>query len=203
VAVVKICGVTSVRSALACAELGVSAIGLHFGPQRPASVDVGRAREISRAVRGRTLVVGVASGLEVDALRALWRDGELGCLQLGGEVLPDTLEALLPHAYPALRIDRADDIARAERYAGDYLLTEVNDPSLWPLLRTLATRKKLTLAGRLTERNLAAAIAMVGPYCVNLEAAACRDDDPREHDPEKIAALLDAARGAVRSPFRE
>lgn len=174
-----------------------------MGAESPAYVDVARARDISRAVRGRTLVVGVASGLDVDALRALWRDGELGCLQLGGEVLPDTLQALLPHAYPALRINGADDLARAERYAGDYVLTEVIDPSVWPRLRALAARKKLTLAGRLTERNLAAAIATVGPYCVNLDVAACRDDDPREHDPDKIAALLEAARGAVRSRFRE
>lgn len=40
---VKICGVTTAADALACAELGASAIGVNFVPSSPRAVTVARA----------------------------------------------------------------------------------------------------------------------------------------------------------------
>ena len=43
---IKICGVTNVRDAKACVELGASMIGLNFYPQSPRYIEPKVARQI-------------------------------------------------------------------------------------------------------------------------------------------------------------
>lgn len=47
---VKVCGLTHVDEAVACAEMGADAIGLVFYPPSPRLVSGQRAREISRSL---------------------------------------------------------------------------------------------------------------------------------------------------------
>ena len=157
---VKICGVTTVDDALMCVELGASAIGLNFVRESPRRITAERARQISRAVGDRALVVGVIAGLDVDDARTLVSDAGLGCLQLHGDETPETLAGLLPHAYKALRVASIADVARAADYAGEYLLVDAKvDGALggtghtfdWSLVTDLAAARKLTLAGGLTK----------------------------------------------------
>lgn len=193
-ALVKICGVTSVACAWACVENGASAIGLHFDEASPARVSISLAREVSRAVSGRVLLVGVTTGLTREVLVALRADAGLGCLELGSDAISDaTFQALLPHAYRAVRIRTPDDLTRAEQLGGDYLMVDVADSCLWTRLRPLAARTKLTLGGGLTLENLTEAVARVDPYCVNLDLAAACSDAPLKKDPAKIASLVRAA----------
>jgi phosphoribosylanthranilate isomerase len=175
---VKICGVTTVSDALACADLGASAIGLNFVPGSPRRVTVERAREIARALAAsKVLVVGVVADLEIEGMKALVRDAELGCLQLHGNETPETLTALLPHAYKAVRIATTEDVADARRFGGDYLLADAKVPGAlggtgsafdWSLVKELARERRLTLAGGLRPDNVARAIAEVAPWCVDV-----------------------------------
>ncbi|MCW5837696.1 MAG: N-(5'-phosphoribosyl)anthranilate isomerase, partial [Labilithrix sp.] len=116
---------TTVADALACAELGASAIGVNFVPSSPRAVTVARAREIADALRAtEVLVVGVVADLDLAAMRALVRDAALGCLQLHGSEPPEALAPLLPHAYKAVRVSTAADVALARTFGGDYLLAD-------------------------------------------------------------------------------
>ena len=200
---VKICGVTSVADALLCVEAGASAIGLNFVPSSPRKVSLADARAISRAVRKRTLVVGVVADLEVPAMRALLKSAELECLQLHGEETPSTLATLLPHAYKAVRVGSAADVTRARAYRGDYLLVDARvDGALggtgktldWSLVAALATERKLTLAGGLTPENVTDAIRAVKPYCVDVASGV--ESAPGVKDAEKVRAFVQRARDA-------
>lgn len=204
---VKICGVTSPEQALACASLGASAIGVNFVAASPRRVDVACARAIARAVGGRALVVGVVANLALEEMRALARDAELGCLQLHGDESPGTLAALLPHAYKAIRVATAEDVALAATYAGEHVLADaksnVKGGALggtgatfdWTLVRALATSRKLTLAGGLTPENVAEAVRVVRPYCVDV-ASGVEAGIPGEKDLERVRAFIIAARDA-------
>jgi phosphoribosylanthranilate isomerase len=174
---VKICGITSVDDALTAVDAGASAIGLNFIASSPRRVDVGRAREIARAVGDRALVVGVVADLSVDEMRALKVDAELGCLQLHGDEAPEALLALLPHAYKAVRIADASDVTRAARFGGEHLLADAKVTGMlggtgvtfdWSLVASIARARKLTLAGGLTPDNVADAVRAVRPYCVDV-----------------------------------
>ena len=205
---VKICGVTTVEDALLAAELGASAIGLNFVPASPRRIDAARARAIAHAVHeangARVLVVGVVADMTVDAMRALVRDAGLDCLQLHGDEPPDVLAPLLPHAYKAVRIAAADDVARAQAYPGDHLLVDAKVAGAlggtgetfdWSLVRGLARARKLTLAGGLTPANVARAVEEVQPYCVDVASGVERA--PGVKDEAKMRAFIEAARSVA------
>jgi phosphoribosylanthranilate isomerase len=200
---VKICGVTTVEGALLCVDAGASAIGLNFVPSSPRRVTVADARTIARAVRGKTLLVGVVADLEVAAMRALLADAELDCLQLHGDEPPGALATLLPHAYKAVRVGTAADVERARAYAGDHLLVDARVEGAlggtgktldWTLVAALATERKLTLAGGLTPDNVGDAIGAVVPYCVDVASGV--ESAPGVKDPARVRAFIAAVRRA-------
>jgi phosphoribosylanthranilate isomerase len=200
---VKVCGVTTIDDALACADAGVSAIGLNFVPSSPRRVDAATARAISRALRGRALVVGVVAGLPLDQLRALATEAELGCLQLHGDEPSEIVQALLPHAYKAVRVGSPADVARARSYPGEHLLVDARVEGVlggtgktldWSLVAELARERKLTLAGGLGPHNVADAVRAVRPYCVDVASGV--EISPGIKDLAKVRALVSAARAA-------
>lgn len=204
---VKVCGVRSADDAISCVELGVSAIGLNVVAASPRRVDVAKAAEIAGAVRranARVVVVGVVADLDVEAMRALIRDARLDCLQLHGDEPPDVLAALLPHAYKAVRIASAADVARARTYPGDHLLVDASVEGAlggtgrmldWSLVVDLARERKLTLAGGLTPDNVARAVREVRPYCVDVASGVERS--PGVKDAALVRAFVEAARGGA------
>jgi phosphoribosylanthranilate isomerase len=204
---VKICGVTNVEDALVSVDAGASAIGLNFVPSSPRRVSVADARTIARAVRGRTLVVGVVADMEVQAMRALLGDAELECLQLHGDETPAMVAALLPHAYKAVRVGTPADVERARMYPGEHLLVDARvDGALggtgrtldWSLVAKLATERKLTLAGGLTPDNVRDAIRAVSPYCVDVASGVDRAPGVKDH--AKVIAFIRHAREASEPP---
>ena len=178
---IKICGVRSAADAEACAEAGATAIGLNFVPSSPRYVEVALAREIARAVRGSgVLVVGVVCDLDLQTMRALIRDAELGSLQLHGDESVAALSAVLadvPGAYKAIRVATAEDVDLARTFPGENLLVDAKVGGVlggsgetfdWSLVTGLAKERKITLAGGLTPENVAHAVRAVRPHAVDV-----------------------------------
>jgi phosphoribosylanthranilate isomerase len=204
---VKICGVTTVDDAVACVDLGADALGLNFVPSSPRRVDLKAAQAIVRAVEARgaqTLIVAVVAGLSVEAMRALRESTGVGCLQLHGDEPARDVEALLPHAYKAVRVATADDAAAAAAVPGEYVLVDAkHGASLggtghvfdWSLVVELATRRRLVLAGGLRPENVAEAVAAVHPYCVDVASGVERA--PGVKDLARVKAFVDRTRAAA------
>ncbi|AKV01627.1 Phosphoribosylanthranilate isomerase [Labilithrix luteola] len=201
---VKICGLRTATEAAACAELGASAIGLNFVPGSVRRIAPDLAREIARAVRAtgaRTEIVGVVADLSLAEMRALMTEAELDCLQLHGAEPPSLLEPLLPRAYKAVRIGSEDDVALARSYPGAHLLVDAKVDGMlggsgvafdWDLVRDLANERKLTLAGGLRPDNVAAAVAALQPFCVDVASGV--ESEPGVKDLAAVRAFIDAAR---------
>jgi len=86
---------------------------------------------------------------------------------------------------------------------GDYVMVDARvEGSLggtghtfdWTLVRGLASRRRLVLAGGLTPGNVAEAIASVGPWCVDVASGV--ESAPGVKDMGKVWAFVDAARRA-------
>jgi len=198
---IKVCGITSVHDARVCRDLGVDAIGVNFVRGTPRCIDVARARAIVDAVPG-LLVVGVVADESVEALRRLVAETGIGCVQLHGDEPPEVVAALLPHAYKAVRVAGAEDVAAARAFPGDYVLVDAKvDGALggtgttfdWTLVRGLARERKLTLAGGLRPDNVARAVAEVAPYAVDVASGV--ESAPGEKDRAQVEAFVRAARG--------
>src|SRR5438094_7045384 len=56
---IKICGITNVRDAKACVDLGAQLIGLNFWPQSPRYIQPDTARQIVDALPADVTAVGV------------------------------------------------------------------------------------------------------------------------------------------------
>jgi len=189
---VKICGVMTAEVAVTCAELGASAIGLNFVASSPRHVTVDDARQIARALRGTNAkVIGVVADLDIEGMRGLAREVGLDSLQLHGNEPPETLAALLPDAYKAVRISTRDDVVRARAFAGEHLLVDAKVEGAlggtgetfdWSLVRDLARERKVILAGGLRPENVARAIREVEPWGVDVASGVERAPGVKDLD---------------------
>lgn len=200
---VKICGITTLEQAWACVELGVDAIGVNLVDGSPRRVDETLARKIAQDLGDRVLVVAVVANRSLAAMREIRASTGVGCLQLHGDEPPADLAALLPHAYKAVRVGGAADVAAADAMPGEYLMVDARVEGAlggtgrtvdWALVAPLATRRKLVLAGGLTPENVRAAVAAVRPWCVDVASGV--ESGPGVKDLRKVAAFVRAARGA-------
>ena len=201
-ALAKICGVTSPADAEACAKLGAHAIGVNFVPSSPRCVTTDIARSISRVLAGsKVLVVGVVANMSVDEMKKLVSAAELGCLQLHGDEPPESVAAMLPHAYKAVRIATAEDVAAASAFPGEYLLVDAKSQGAlggtgktfdWNLVADLAKKRRLTVAGGLTPDNVATAVRMTKPYCVDVASGV--ETEPGKKDLALVRDFIAAAR---------
>lgn len=199
---IKICGVTNVGDAEHVVRSGANAIGLNFVHGSKRRVTLEQARPIVEAVRGRVELVAVVSGptdAEVKELTELGMDW----LQLHGDEPVARVQRLLPKAFKAVAIEDAADARRAATFPGERLLvdTKVSGASGgtgkvfdWQLVTELARSRQLILAGGLTPKNVAAAVAVLAPWGV--DTASGVELVPGVKDAELVTAFVLAARGA-------
>ena len=198
---VKVCGITSVAQAAACAEAGVDSLGVNLVESSPRRVDEAVAAAIAREVGSRVLVVAVVAGKTVAEMRAIRERTGAGCLQLHGDESTDDVRALLPHAYKAVRIAGPADVAIAEAMPGEYVMVDAKVPGVlggsghtfdWSLVSALGRARKLVLAGGLTPDNVARAIALAHPWCVDVASGV--ESAPGQKDMALVRAFVAAAR---------
>jgi len=198
---VKVCGVTNVADAEACVAAGVDAVGLNFWSRsnRRCAEDV--ARRIVEAVGGAVRVVGVFVDAGPEEIRRIRRETGIAWAQLHGDEPPDEVEALLPHAFKALRADGPAVVERARLQPGHLVLLDAHVPGSpggtgrtfdWSLARDVAAERRLLLAGGLGPHNVGEAVRAVQPWGVDVASGVERS--PGVKDPDRIRAFVDGAR---------
>jgi phosphoribosylanthranilate isomerase len=203
---VKICGVTRVEDALLAAELGASAIGLVFWPQSPRFVRPDQARAIVAALPPFVAAIGVFVD-QVDEAVSMARFAGLSAVQFHGDEPADSYRAFPLRVIKSVAVgdEQAFEAATAIPESATVLL-DAHDPIKrggtgtpidWTIAARIARRRPIILSGGLTAGNVAAAVAAVAPYAIDVssgvEAAAGRKD------PGKLRALFAAVRAAWHS----
>src|SRR5699024_10109004 len=85
---VKICGITRIEDALACAQAGVDAIGLVFYQPSPRNVSVEKAQEIVAALPPFVSVVGLFVNASASELAGINAQVNLDMIQFHGDETP-------------------------------------------------------------------------------------------------------------------
>ena len=200
---IKICGVTSVDDALAAVEAGADAVGVNFAAASPRRVDVGRAREIVRALPAHVISVGVFVDASEAELREVQAATGVRCVQLHGAEPPELLRAFLPHAYKAIRVRGRESLQLLAAYPGEHVLLDAYVPGVaggtgatfdWTLAAEVARERSVTLAGGLTAKNVGEAVRVVRPFCVDVASGV--ESGVGKKDRALMKAFVDAARGA-------
>jgi phosphoribosylanthranilate isomerase len=153
--------------------------------------------------------VGVFVNAPRVEIEAIADDCHLDLVQLSGDEPPEFLHALGPSALkgirPTLPEEALADAARFARSTSPALLVDAYRPGEyggtghtgdWELARTLAAQYPILLAGGLTPDNVAAAVAQVRPWGVDVASGV--ESSPGKKDAGKMAAFVQAARESQR-----
>jgi phosphoribosylanthranilate isomerase len=211
---VKICGLSTPDTLDVALDAGADMVGFVFFPPSPRHIDdLDRARALGARVRGRAEKVALTVDADDATLAALVEALAPDLLQLHGRETPDRVRAVrtrfgLP-VMKALPIERRDDLAAIEAYAGtaDRILFDARAPREatrpgglgrafdWHLLQNLDRNLAFMLSGGLDAGNVAEALAITRAPAVDVSSGVERA--PGEKDPDKIRAFIRAARAAA------
>ncbi|GAB6067099.1 phosphoribosylanthranilate isomerase [Methylothermus subterraneus] len=195
---VKICGLTRVEDALAAARFGADAIGLVFYPKSPRAVEIEQARQIALALPPFVTAVGLFVDADPVYVEAVLRRVPLGLLQFhGAETEVECARFGRPYL-KAIRLREGVDLRReAARFpTACGLLVDAYDPDVpggtgrrcdWDRIPK-ELGKPLILAGGLDPENVAAAVAKVRPWAVDVSSGVEKAKGIK--DPAKMAAFL-------------
>ncbi|HXH03475.1 MAG TPA: phosphoribosylanthranilate isomerase [Candidatus Competibacteraceae bacterium] len=179
---IKICGITRPEDGQAAARLGADAIGLVFYPPSPRAVDAERAAAIVTALPPFVSAVGLFVDAEPEWVRAVLARVPLALLQFHGAESADYCRGF---GRPYLKAVPMGGGARVEDYQRRYpdaagLLLDSHGGGKsggsgrafdWAAIPAPAARTlPLVLAGGLDADNVAAAVAQVHPYAVDVSS---------------------------------
>lgn len=199
---VKVCGLTRPEDALAAEELGVDAIGLVFAASSPRRVDEAAAREVAAAVGPFVVKVGVFRDQPLGEVLRLVASLGLDAVQLHGAEDAAYAAAVRERArvVRALPAEAAAAPALLEGYPADAFLLDAREPGSgrtfdWERAAAWRGHPRLVVAGGLTPANVAAAIAALRPYAVDVSTGV--EAAPGVKDRRLIEGFVRAARGEV------
>jgi phosphoribosylanthranilate isomerase len=214
---VKICGLTRVDEAVACAEMGADAIGLVFYPSSPRFVSVQRALEISLSLPEKVWKIGVFVDEPLPEVLKTAEFCGLNCVQLHGAEPPEMVSSLKSagmRVIKSLFVKKRPLVSEASLYrACAFLIENGGGPEpgglglswKWGEARELTGRFPCILAGGLSPKNVSEAIWQFGPDAVDVSSGV--ESEPGRKDIGKVRAFIDAVRNAklkfvpVKVPF--
>jgi len=203
---VKICGLTRVDEAVACAAAGAHAIGLVFYPRSRRCIRAETAREIRRALPPAVACVGVFVDAPPETVLQAARSAGLGAVQLHGCEPPAVVEQLRREGLfviKALFAERAPAFEDAPRYPASAFLVECGQGALpggnalawnWGRAAPLAERFPLVLAGGLTPDTAVPAVRAASPDALDVSSGV--ETAPGRKDIRKVEAFIRAATAA-------
>jgi phosphoribosylanthranilate isomerase len=211
--IVKICGIAALDDALSALDAGANMLGFNFYPPSPRYVERTICAELVAAIRGRgygATLVGVFVNAPPAEVGAILDECGLDLAQLSGDEPPDDLARLGERAFKAIRPRDAVE-GRTLRVAATYAVRAAPPALLvdasvgagqfggtgrtgnWDAARVLAGQHPILLAGGLKPENVAAAVAAVQPWGVDVASGV--ESSPGRKDEAKIKAFVRAANG--------
>ena len=208
---IKICGITLADDAARAAMLGVDFIGLNFWPRSKRYVKPERGPMLAAAARGSggAKIVGVFVDPDVDEVLEIAKSVDLDVIQLHGDESPELCKrislAVYRPVWKAVPVSSARDVEHLDAFGTEAVLLDAPTPGRGGAgarfdhqharnARERFPRMHIVLAGGLTPETVAAAIAIVEPWAVDVASGV--EAGPGIKDPAKLQAFVSATRAA-------
>ncbi len=196
---IKICGMTEMYEVEKAVAAGVDAIGFIFVKESPRYIRPEQAREIIRELPPFVDAVGVFVNEEPGVVGEITRYCGLTVLQLHGQEPPEYCAMMARRVVKAFQVnDRLNSnlLASYKDVVWGYLLDTyrkdvaggTGETFDWAVVETLKLERPLILAGGLDEKNVAAAINLVHPFCVDVNSGI--EIAPGKKNVQKIEQLV-------------
>lgn len=177
---IKICGVTTIEDARACAALGADMIGLNFFRQSPRATEADAARRIVEALPREVCAVGIFVDASANQVREIAHLAGIRSVQLHGQTPPEVCRELAQE-FRVIRVFGTGSDFRPEAatlFPECDVLVDAPHEKLrggtgricdWSSARaTLPFTRFLILSGGLNATNVGVAIETVGPHAVDV-----------------------------------
>lgn len=195
----KICGITNAEDAREAVEVGADALGFVLA-ESPRRVTPEQIALICQGLPPYVTRVGVFVDEEYSEVVRLLRECRLDRAQLHGDEDPGFVRALRGRGYKAFRVGEGRDPAgEIERYPAGTVLLDTWHPDRaggtgrpfdWSIAALLARKMPVILAGGLSPENVAAAVAQVRPWAIDISSGI--ESAPGRKDRTKMWELADA-----------
>lgn len=198
---VKVCGITTVEDAQAVVAAGADALGFVFYHKSPRYVDPARVADIVATLPPFVTTVGLFVNAGERTIRETMTAARLDVVQLHGDESPQDCVISPLRTIKALRVKDAESLAGAAGYPVSALLLDAwSDDAYggtgqrfdWQLVRQLGGDRPIILAGGLTPGNVAAAVATVNPYAVDVSSGV--ELSPGRKDINKVKEFIKQVR---------
>lgn len=199
---IKICGLTREEDTQLACDLGADAIGLNFYPGSKRFLDLGLARRIRASIPAFVSAVGLFVNPERSEVEAVLGALHLDCLQFHGDESPEFCRSFAMPYMKVIRVREGLDIKEEiSKYSeSSAILLDSYDKNAfggtglrfdWEVARRCVQDKqaRIVLAGGLRADNVAAAIAQVQPYAVDVSSGV--ESAPGVKDTQSLKAFFD------------
>ncbi|MSU62392.1 MAG: phosphoribosylanthranilate isomerase [Pedosphaera sp.] len=201
---VKICGITSVRDALAAVEAGADALGFMFYEPSPRFVSTHAAAEIIRELPPFIAKVGVLVDAGQETIQHVIDVCGIDTLQFHGEESPKFCRHFGLKTIKAFRVRGPEVLEQVKHYeAVAWLLDSFVPGALggtgatfnWDIASdATALSPRVILAGGLTPENVAEAVRRVRPFGIDVSSGV--ESAPGRKDADKLRTFIAAAKSA-------
>lgn len=206
--IIKICGIKTLKDALAAIEAGADYLGFNFYPKSIRFIEKSACAEITSVLKRehpQVKLVGVFVNSPVDEIKDILQTCSLDLAQLHGDETPEMVSALKGKAFKAIRLSAETSVAESVYpFLKSALPAMLIDAAVkgvyggsgvtsdWTAAAELAKKYPLLLAGGLTPENVADAVRQVHPWGVDVASGV--ESAPGEKDAEKISVFVKAVR---------
>ena len=207
--IIKICGIKTLKDALAAIDAGADYLGFNFYPKSVRFLEKETCAEITSVLKKehpQIKLVGVFVNSSVDEVKNILETCALDLAQLHGDETPEMLESINGKAFKAIRLTSES----AETSVYPFLKSALSPALLvdaavkgvyggsgvtadWSAAAEMAKKYPLLLAGGLTPENVADAVRRVNPWGV--DTASGVESAPGEKDAGKMKAFVQAVHG--------
>ncbi len=200
---IKICGIKTLKDALAAIAAGADYLGFNFYPKSVRFISKSASAEITSVLNRehpQIKLVGVFVNSSVDEIKDILQTCQLDLAQLHGDETPEIFAQLTSHAFRAFR-GIPESNAGYERNEAPAMLIDAAVKGVyggsgvtadWTAAAELAKKYPLLLAGGLTPENVADAVRQVQPWGVDVASGV--ESAPGEKDAEKMARFVKAVK---------
>jgi len=202
---VKICGITNIDDAQAAVDAGADALGFVFYPPSPRYVTPEQAGQIIQGLPPFVTTVGLFVDVALDTVNDMATHCGLDRVQLHGCETPEFCRQVTRPVIKAIRIRNAQSLTPVPDYkVSAYLLDAYVEGALpggtgasfaWELAAQAKPYGPVILAGGLTPENIAAAVAQICPYGVDVSTGVERTPGIKDH--HKVRQFIARAKAAA------
>jgi len=198
---VKICGITSREDALVAVEAGADALGFVFFEKSPRYLAPEQAAQIIAALPPFVQAVGLFVNAELDFVNRTADLCGLDLVQLHGDESPSYCQSVHRRIMKAFRVRGMESLAVLPDYQVSAYLLDAYSPNAyggtgerfdWDCAIAAKKHGPIVLAGGLDPDNVAAAVAKVAPYAVDVSSGV--ESQPGRKDPEKVRRFIREAK---------